>query len=868
MHISTRSRLVRGLLLGLAVLLSQAATSWSKEPPQPVPETPAKRTKLVPFVTPLPDDLPLHGVLRRCGSPLFRHSAWVPGVRYQVTPASPPHLSFSPDRETIYITGPDDVVAFNATTGERRFALHSAFNLDIRNLGPDNLRVEYLQGEKIGTFEILAHTTGKLLRSGKSTHSGDLGLTFDQGRRALEFRTRVNPRIGPALGADAFLKDVANGQTLAELGYTEDQAWAVSQDESLLAFVDDGMLLQVYATADGKQLAQLPLGGKNAREVSFPVWSPDGRLVYAWSTQRDQPELRELNVTTGASRTVVVNEFGGSATPVVSPDGKLLAYRSHNPRLKSTFWIILRLEDQAELHRVDARPAATLGIFSPDSRSFWTLSESQLARFDLETGKFDPLTAGYLEPPSALAFSQDGQKLYGVSGVNLLTWDVQTGKETAPRSPIGATVVDQPGVPCKGIADAGQTAVFARVDSNVVRLSGGKETGRFYAANGWEGREFVLTSDLRQIVHDGYYGQLLQGDLTTGKVIRELRPKSTPRHSYSLALAPDNNTLAVVHRDYRNNSDQQPVEIEIWDLAQGRIQRRLTQIGNAKNMRMLFTRDGRQLWTWHKSGIRLWDVGRGELLGTMPWRRWPGFDNLISPNRRRYINPDSRMLELIELDSGQVCRRWDHDGGQMAAWAYSPDMKFLAASANNGPVLLFDLYGTQSPQAELTPLETLWLQLADQNAARAFDAICALAQQGDAAVTFLQGKLDLKLPDNAAELIDQLDHENFQMREKASHQLREAPASIVGMLEKALEKSDSTEQQVRLKQLLAHHQVFPLSGLRLRELRAVEALEVIDTPAARTLLQDLAQAKFACPLTREAQAACARIKSLESANEQ
>ena len=78
-------------------------------------------------------------------------------------------------------------------------------------------------------------------------------------------------------------------------------------------------------------------------------------------------------------------------------------------------------------------------------------------------------------------------------------------------------------------------------------------------------------------------------------------------------------------------------------------------------------------------------------------------------------------------------------------------------------------------------------------------------------------------------------------------------------LQKALDKSPSAEVRHRLRALLQRLQDPITSLAQIRNVHAVEVLELIGLPAAKRLLQALAQGASSARLTREAKAALARF---------
>jgi DNA-directed RNA polymerase specialized sigma24 family protein len=110
-------------------------------------------------------------------------------------------------------------------------------------------------------------------------------------------------------------------------------------------------------------------------------------------------------------------------------------------------------------------------------------------------------------------------------------------------------------------------------------------------------------------------------------------------------------------------------------------------------------------------------------------------------------------------------------------------------------------------------------------------------------------------------LIRALDAGAFQRREQAMKRLRELGPRAEPALQAALKAKPSPEVTRRIRTLLAAPEgPTPLSAAELRELRAVAVLERAGTANARRLLRTLAAGAGAARLTRQAQAAGARIE--------
>jgi len=105
-----------------------------------------------------------------------------------------------------------------------------------------------------------------------------------------------------------------------------------------------------------------------------------------------------------------------------------------------------------------------------------------------------------------------------------------------------------------------------------------------------------------------------------------------------------------------------------------------------------------------------------------------------------------------------------------------------------------------------------------------------------------------------------LDNDDFATREKASRRLAEWGEPAAPGVWKRLDKAESEEVRKRAQEFLDRFDPATLKPDRLRQLRAVELLEGIATPAARDVLSELAKGAAEAPLSREAAAALERLR--------
>jgi hypothetical protein len=167
-------------------------------------------------------------------------------------------------------------------------------------------------------------------------------------------------------------------------------------------------------------------------------------------------------------------------------------------------------------------------------------------------------------------------------------------------------------------------------------------------------------------------------------------------------------------------------------------------------------------------------------------------------------------------------------------------------------------------------LTLLWSDLADQDARRAYRALCTLTRWPDQAVATLQERLrpappttrttPRLTPQQIEQRVADLDSDEFSVRQKAAEELTRLGEPARPALEKFLAGKPSLDARRRAEQVLARVVSWPVtSPERLRELRSVEVLERIATPDARRLLEQLKLGAADADLTREAKAALERL---------
>ncbi len=678
---------------------------------------------------------------------------------------------------------------------------------------------------------------------------------------------------------------------------------------------------EVERSWDG--LSHLPRGVANVRDSSRQdrvvwdtVFTPDGkrlisggndRVFHVWDAVSRKP-LQEIGTNLDAVRYLAM-----------SPDGTLLAsLGAHIERLPGTndpfvrVWDLRSGSELAELPPKQAR-AETPGpvdafCFTPDGKTLITSGADKSLRL------WDPRAGTELRSiPDAggtcLAVSPDGTRV-GVAegGCRLQVRDLTTGKEAFPVSghcgPVSACAVS-PG---------GRFVVTGGADPLVIVWAAEKENGgrkiNHLAGNGRGVLALALTDASDTVLSLGADGSLRARDLS-GKELRRYRVPATgdPGASPRCAFSSDGRLLATVGGDNT---------VHLVDTANGRT---VHALGKYPLYGVAFADGGRKLVGWADDWIlHVWDTDSGKELRTFPAGKPV---TLRQQADRRYsaaVSPDGRYvataasdgtLVLRQLASGEEVGRCEAPAMHPAVLAFSPDGRMLAAGGGvSGSIRLFEtatgraridlvehegtlesltfsadgrrlvsgysntaalvwdltgpLYGQPAAPLSQQDLEVRWADLADEDAARAYRAVRSLAARPKESVEFLAAILppvEVADPMTLAQLVQTAVHGKPPSSGWADAELARLGEAAVPALRKALESKPAPKDEPRLRRLLIRADLGGTSSSpeRLREMRALEALELAGTPGARAAMERLATGAADARRTREARAALERM---------
>jgi hypothetical protein len=188
----------------------------------------------------------------------------------------------------------------------------------------------------------------------------------------------------------------------------------------------------------------------------------------------------------------------------------------------------------------------------------------------------------------------------------------------------------------------------------------------------------------------------------------------------------------------------------------------------------------------------------------------------------------------------------------------------LAVSSDSDPsVMIWDLSRAfrgerdPSPPRNIKEAEVLWERLNGLDPTAAKPAIHALTRAPEHTLALLDRLWPAPRTATAKQVeewIDQLDSSNFRTRENASQELQSVGPTVLPALRSALKEPKSLEQRLRIQRLVERLAASNITGpgavpASLREMRALEVLERIGSPAARKLVERAA-ARFADAVLR------------------
>ncbi len=231
-----------------------------------------------------------------------------------------------------------------------------------------------------------------------------------------------------------------------------------------------------------------------------------------------------------------------------------------------------------------------------------------------------------------------------------------------------------------------------------------------------------------------------------------------------------------------------------------------------------------------------------------------------SPNRRIIACAGQGEIRLVESRSGRLLAAFPQGHrGDVNCLLFTADGRTLITGSGDSTILLWDweVAANLKPDPSILPSKTTWDDLAHNDVGKAYRAMYTLLAHPNDSINLLKEHLKPATKEELARMrqwIAELDHDRYAVREQAQKALLQSGEEAVPLLRAALKKPASFESEMRIRALLASPELLKPGRERMREARAIQVLQSINTQQSHQLLEELAQGETDAFMTREAQA--------------
>lgn len=736
------------------------------------------------------------------------------------------HLCWSPDGKTILTAGRWDAPlrAWDAETGREKGFLPGTIGAGAVTYSPDGRRIAY---ERTQRFTLRDVDSGREVFRGPLTNGMVHRIAYSPDGKSV---------LSGGTDSMVVLRDAATGRERFRWEEPAETVYSVAFSPDGKRFAMGGAhgtvrIWDAEKPAEGRKLHDR--GESDVVEVAF---TPDSRFLCAIGKQIP---IVLWDVAGGTERRID-RLIGEPCSLALSPDGRQIALG-----MNTGLFAVYDLDSGNKTWSREGSLLISAVAFSPNGKILAAGDQrGGLYLCDAATGKDVIDAEGHQRGVTSLSRSADGRTLVSTGeDRSIRVWDVESRQETK------VFLLEGDEHELCSAEPFGDNAVVALDNSGRLhhwdlRTGESKVLLR-------ECQTFSVTPDGKLLAMKGAADPVLL--LEAGPAPKRSWLETVGSEQSTIALSPGGDRLAIL--------DESGKRLEYWDIPGNR---RLWSVDGGKEDaggpgRELLVSPAGDVVAWGGSGneIQLRASADGRLLSTVKFSGDGGVEARFS------FSPDGRLvasgngngeMEFIEVLSGQAaCRVKLRPEGRSIAVFVGTD---LISAGGDGDILRTPL---PTGPAEGTPdPEALWAAL-QGDAAAAWAGMDGLLRRRAAAIPMLLEKL--RADADAAELgrlVDALDDDAAEKREKALRELeRIAPQADAG-LRTAFAGSKSPEVRARLSTLVAALDA-PLvrHPVLLQRLRAVAVLE---RAGAREDLERLAGPRPSTRIEREAARAAERLR--------
>ena len=714
-----------------------------------------------------------------------------------------------------------------------------------------------------------------------------------------------------AWGPDGFGISIANLQGDPAVRRIENVGYYVgldlSADGKLLATGSAGHRVEVWDLAAGQVVHRFNMQAKNRMAAAPVAFSPNGRLVASGGTDGtirlwDLQKGTEVGRFAGprSKKTNVRPEPDTVRALAFSPDGKVLA--------SATLIETVSLWDVAtakELRRFAGDKWGTWSLqFLPGGKVLLATDFSgSLRQWDINSGMETRTTLTHrlsAGQTTTTQFSLDGQLAATLNGPTMQLWDLAKGEPLHPKlvragaphsislmpnrrafvsvehygekplrlwdlatlAEIGAPFGNPREGPV-GYTPDGKLLTAPWANDAPVRvwdLNAGRELRQFQPTKGRILKLDFAAEPPMVVYSDGK--EVRVSDLTTGKELRRLGNSPSEGWPFFPTLCPDGKSLLWFSHTALHLRDL-TTEKDLWQLPVRFLVHPLCFSPDGKTLALAEGTEWqvRRGATLPERAVRLLDLATGRVLmcvGPCP----DGYATVRFSQDGRTLATGgiNHGIRLWEVTTGAERLSLEGSPGGVPDLAFADHGRTLVSVHSNATALVWDLAHARARGGTApADLDACWTALAGKDAAVAYRAVWRLAKAGPQGARFLSDRLQPTRPADTkrvAALIAALDSEDFAVRSQAERELEQLGDAAADVLRKTT--APSLEARRRIEQLLRALEPPISHPQHLRALRAVEALEYMNTADAVRLLESLAAGSPEARLTQEARAALQR----------